>query len=122
MTRRVHTLTLKRMLLGAVGLTFAIAAGGVRFGGGAGTGACRDRIAMAFSTGEAAARVGDTVEWVNNDVVDHTATDKAAAWDVSMAAGKRASVVMKKAGTFAYYCRYHPNMVARLVVTAQATK
>jgi plastocyanin len=73
---------------------------------------------MAFSAAPGPIRVGDTVEWVNNDVVDHTATEKKAGWDVSMAPGKRARVVMKKAGTFDYYCRYHPNMIGRLVVSA----
>ena len=78
--------------------------------------------AMAFSTPTSPMKVGDTVEWVNSDIVDHTATDKGGLWNVSMAPGKSAKVVMKKAGTFDYYCRYHPNMIARLVVTARATK
>lgn len=30
--------------------------------------------------------------------------------------------VMKKAGTFDYYCRYHPNMIGRLVVTGPVKK
>jgi plastocyanin len=64
------------------------------------------------------AKVGDTIEWVNKDIVDHTATEKQKLWDVSMATGKAGQVVMKKAGTFDYYCRYHPNMVAKLVVAA----
>jgi plastocyanin len=77
---------------------------------------------MAFSAAPGPVRVGDVVEWVNNDVLDHTATEKKAGWDVTMAPGKRARVVMKKAGTFDYYCRYHPNMVGRLVVSAPVKK
>ena len=78
--------------------------------------------AMAFSTPKTPIKAGDTVEWVNRDIVDHTATDKSGLWNVSMAPGQSARVVMKKAGTFDYYCRYHPNMVARLVVTAGKKK
>ena len=44
--------------------------------------------------------------------------DKAAAalWNVSIAPGKSAKVVMKKAGTYDYFCRYHPNMTGRVIV------
>ena len=64
-------------------------------------------------------KVGDTIEWINKDPVDHTATDKAGAWDVVIPAGKRARVVLRDAGTFEYYCRFHPNMTARIVVTGR---
>ena len=33
-----------------------------------------------------------------------------------MAPGKSAKVVMKKPGSYTYYCRYHPNMVASVTV------
>jgi plastocyanin len=62
------------------------------------------------------AKVGDTIEWVNNDVFDHTATVKGQ-WDVQIPAGQKGRLVLKKAGTFAYFCRFHPNMKATLVVT-----
>jgi plastocyanin len=76
---------------------------------------------MAYSPSPVTVRAGETVEWVNKDVVDHTATEKNAAktealWDVSIAPGKSATVVMKTRGSFDYFCRYHPNMVARLTV------
>jgi plastocyanin len=106
--------TLTRILLGAI--AFAI----VTAGSASAVAPVTVQIpigAMAFSTAQVSVTVGDTVEWVNNDIVDHTATEKGSAWDVSMAAGKRARAVMKKAGTFDYYCRYHPNMVGRLTVS-----
>lgn len=77
---------------------------------------------MTYQASEVTVRVGETVEWINNDVVDHTATEKKdQLWNVSIAPGKSAKVVMKKAGTFDYYCRYHPNMVAKLVVSGRPT-
>ena len=42
---------------------------------------------MAFSPTEVSARIGDTIEWVN------------------------------KAGTVDYFCRFHPNMKGRIVVS-----
>jgi len=72
---------------------------------------------VAFPRAEVTVKIGDTVEWVNNDIVDHTATAKSNDWNLTIPAGKKASVVMKKAGEFPYFCRFHPNMTARLVVT-----
>ena len=61
------------------------------------------------------ARVGDTVEWLNRDSFTHTATAKGE-WDVTLAPAERARVVLKKAGTVEYFCRFHPNMKGRIVV------
>jgi plastocyanin len=69
-----------------------------------------------FQPASVAAKVGDTVEWINRDFVDHTATTKKKAWDVAVPAGKTGRVVLKAAGTFDYYCRLHPNMTATVVV------
>ena len=59
--------------------------------------------------------VGDTIEWINKDIFDHTATSKLGGWDVIVLAGKRARVVIKSPGAFDYFCRYHPNMVGKIV-------
>ncbi|MGH6778575.1 MAG: cupredoxin domain-containing protein, partial [Bradyrhizobium sp.] len=59
-----------------------------------------------------AAKVGDTVEWVNKDFVAHTATARNGDFDVNLPPDKTAHIVLKKAGTVHYYCRYHPNMTA----------
>jgi plastocyanin len=72
---------------------------------------------MLFSPIETTASVGDTIEWVNNDILAHTATAPNGDWDVAIAAKKTVSLVLKKAGTIEYYCRYHPNMTGRVVVT-----
>jgi plastocyanin len=63
------------------------------------------------------AKVGDTIAWVNNDAFAHTATAKNGDWDVMLPPKKSGSLVLKKAGTFDYYCRFHPNMKATLTVT-----
>src|SRR6476620_3048992 len=70
---------------------------------------------LAYSTPRATVHVGETVEWVNKDIVDHNVTEKQSAiWNVSIPPGKSARVVMKKPGSYVYYCRFHPNMVAWL--------
>jgi LPXTG-motif cell wall-anchored protein len=52
--------------------------------------------------------VGDTITWKNNDQALHTATADDGTFDTGdVAAGKEASVTLNKAGTFAYYCKYH---------------
>jgi plastocyanin len=71
---------------------------------------------LVFSPADIKAKVGDTVEWVNKDVLAHTATVKGG-WDVMIPAKKSASLVLKKAGAVEYYCRFHPNMKGHITVT-----
>ena len=73
---------------------------------------------VAFKESSVSAHVGDTIEWTNQDVIDHTATAQTHEFDVEIPAGKKARVVLKKTGTIEYYCQYHPNMTAKIVVTA----
>ena len=71
---------------------------------------------MVISPAEVAAKVGDTIEWVNKDILAHTATAKTGDFDVTIAPKKSVTSVLKKAGTIDYYCRYHPNMKAVLTI------
>ena len=71
---------------------------------------------LVISPAEASAKVGDTVEWINKDIFVHTATARNGDWDVTMPSKKTVTSVLNKAGTVEYYCRFHPNMKATLVV------
>jgi plastocyanin len=71
---------------------------------------------MAFSPADITAKVGDTVEWVNKDAFAHTATVKGG-WEVMLPVKKSGSIVMDKAGTIDYICRFHPNMKGQITVT-----
>src|ERR1700712_5283192 len=71
---------------------------------------------LAISPAESSAKVGDTIEWINKDIFAHTATARNGDWDVTMPPKKTATWVLKKAGTVDYYCRFHPNMKATLIV------
>lgn len=74
---------------------------------------------VAFREKSVSVRLGDTIEWINKDVVDHTATATRGEFKVAVPAGKKARVVLKNAGTFDYYCEYHPNMTAKVAVTVR---
>ena len=53
---------------------------------------------MVVSPAEVSARVGDTVEWINKDVLAHTATARNGDFDVAMPPKKTVTSVLKKAG------------------------
>jgi plastocyanin len=72
---------------------------------------------MAFSPADITAKVGDTIEWVNKDILAHTATVKGG-WEVIIPSKKSASTVVEKAGSVDYYCRFHPNMKGSITATA----
>jgi plastocyanin len=71
---------------------------------------------LVISPAETSAKVGDTIEWINKDIFVHTATARNGDWDVTMPPKKTVTLVLKKAGTVEYYCRFHPNMKATLVI------
>ena len=71
---------------------------------------------LVVSPAEATAKVGDTLELINKDILAHTATARNGDFDVTMPPKKTVTYVLKKAGTVEYYCRFHPNMKAVLNV------
>ena len=70
---------------------------------------------LVISPAEVTAKVGDTVTWINKDVFAHTATANNGEFDVTLPPHGSGSFVLK-AGDVSYYCRFHPNMKARLKV------
>ena len=71
---------------------------------------------LVISPAETTAKVGDTLELVNKDVLTHTATAKNGDFDVTMPPKQTVTYVLKKAGNVDYYCRFHPNMKATLKI------
>jgi plastocyanin len=56
-------------------------------------------------------KAGDTVEWVNRDILPHTATASANAFDSkTINPGGRWTWTARAAGQYAYECALHPNM------------
>lgn len=71
---------------------------------------------LVFLPPDATAKVGDTIEWINKDVFAHTATSREGGFDITLPPKKTVSQTLTKAGLFDYYCRFHPNMKARLKI------
>jgi plastocyanin len=61
---------------------------------------------------------GDTIVWVNRDMVPHTATAVTdPPWDTGqLAHGAAGRYVPPRAGITDYLCRFHPTMRATLIV------
>ena len=71
--------------------------------------------ASRFEPARLAVRVGDTVEWVNRDVIPHTATARSGAFDSeTLAAGASWRLTVAAKGATAYACRFHPSMTGRI--------
>jgi plastocyanin len=73
---------------------------------------------LGFAPAASQARVGDRIEWRNDDFIDHTATAEDGSWEVLLPAGERSGITLSRAGTILYYCRYHPQMKGRIGVEA----
>jgi plastocyanin len=72
---------------------------------------------FAFAPGNLQIPVGATVTWTNYDDVPHTASAKDGSWDTGILnKGDSKTLTFDKAGEYEYYCKVHPNMVARLTV------
>jgi plastocyanin len=71
---------------------------------------------LVYSPAEVSAKVGDSIEWVNKDVLAHTATARNGDFDVMLPPKQTGTFVLKKGGTIDYYCRFHPNMKATLKI------
>ncbi|MEK7632458.1 MAG: hypothetical protein AAB473_01555 [Patescibacteria group bacterium] len=62
---------------------------------------------------------GQTVRWINNDSVNHTATAEDNSWGTgTMAPGVTFVRRFDTAGIYTYHCSYHPEMTGTIVVTA----
>jgi plastocyanin len=69
-----------------------------------------------FSPAQLTVKTGDTVVWVNKDILAHTATSTEGGFDSKVIQpGKSWKLVLKKKGNFPYTCSFHP-MNGRLVV------
>jgi plastocyanin len=61
--------------------------------------------------------VGDSITWINEDPVGHTATAKNDSWDTGLFFNEK-TITYDTAGTFPYFCGTHPEMTGTVVVEA----
>ena len=71
---------------------------------------------MAFGALPTGLKVGDVIEWVNDDIFLHSATARDKSFDLDLKPKARVRMILKQAGTVAFYCRYHPGMTGKLAV------
>ena len=73
---------------------------------------------FAFVPAYLAAAPGDTVVWVNHDLVPHTITARDESWDSQAVPSNEAwELRLTEEMTGGYFCRYHPFMEGQVVVT-----
>jgi plastocyanin len=62
---------------------------------------------------------GTSVTWTNLDAAPHTATDKSKNWDTGeLRKNDSQRITFEEEGSFEYFCRFHPNMKAKVTVRA----
>ncbi len=60
---------------------------------------------------------GDTITWINRDIVPHTATAKDKSWDTGrLKKDQGYKLVVTPETSKDYVCRFHPQMKARLAL------
>jgi plastocyanin len=74
---------------------------------------------MDYGAAPSGLKVGDTIVWVNNDTVQHSATARDHSFDVRLNPGQSAKTPLTKAGNIAFYCLFHPSMHGALNVAAK---
>lgn len=71
---------------------------------------------MAYGPTPAKLKVGDAVTFVNADIFQHSVTARDRSFDLDLKSKARGTVVLRKPGFVAFYCRYHPGMTGKLAV------
>jgi plastocyanin len=73
--------------------------------------------ATSYTPARLAVRVGDTIVWVNKDLIPHTATARGGGFDSkTLAAGASFRFTVKAKGATDYACLFHPTMTGRIDV------
>jgi plastocyanin len=72
---------------------------------------------MAFGPLPAELHVGDTIVWQNDDIFRHSATARDKSFDVDLPSKAAVPMVLTTAGTFEFFCKFHPGMKGTLVIS-----
>jgi plastocyanin len=65
---------------------------------------------MKFGAVPANIHRGDTILWVNRDILRHTATAKNKSFDVDLPPKTQKRMTVRASGAFPFSCRFHPGM------------
>lgn len=71
-----------------------------------------------YVPGALSVRAGDTIDWVNEDIVPHTATARDRSWDTGeIKPGESATIPITEVFSPEYFCVYHPMMEGSVVLS-----
>lgn len=71
---------------------------------------------MKFGPVPAELHVGDTIIWQNNDIFRHSATARDKSFDIDLPAKAEVRMAVEVAGSFDFFCKFHPGMTGTLVI------
>jgi plastocyanin len=70
-----------------------------------------------FTPAEITVNVGDTIKWINRDIVPHTATADDKSWDSKLiGSGEEWELIVEKNMFTSYFCTFHPGMKAKVQI------
>ncbi len=71
---------------------------------------------LAFAPASITVAVGDSVRWANSDSVVHTVTSDSVWGSGSIPTGSSYTYTFSIAGSYSYYCEFHPSMTGTVTV------
>ena len=88
-------------------------------GGGGGGSVTLTAAEFAFDPADISAASGDSIEFVNEDEAEHNFTAEDAGLDEDVDAGGSTTISLEgvEAGSYDYFCEYHPDMTGTLEVS-----
>jgi len=105
----------RRFLVGALGLPIALAGGTNLIFAGSKVVHDIEIKSFVFNPSILEVRTGDQIRWTNRDISPHTAT--AGSWDTGeLQRGQSTTVEVTENMSVAYFCAFHPNMRAKLII------
>ena len=71
--------------------------------------------AFSFQPQRTVVSPGDTIVWINRDIVPHTVTANGGTWESqTLEEGQSLKVVVEQNGVYSYFCEFHPHMTGEL--------
>ena len=71
--------------------------------------------AFSFSPQRTVVSPGDTIVWINRDIVPHTVTANGGTWESkTLEEGQFLKVIVEDSGVYSYFCEFHPHMTGVL--------
>jgi plastocyanin len=70
---------------------------------------------LQFIPAEITVNIGDTIKWINHDIIPHTATADDKSWDSMLIdPGQEWELIVERNTFSSYFCVYHPGMKATI--------